>query len=205
MTEMFLKHRYGLSGLLTYLDLSMALSAGIVVAYNVSFPESRSITSSSGSSLFQILFTLVSLVMAVLTLRNTSFGLGQDFADGIIITFLQMRRKDLVFLTFYAVDVILPALFFLVSCFLVFILSSFDAGPTWELLFLLPFLFLANLSYVITILVKRPFRSFVGSVVVAIFSLFFFFFGGLVNQLILVPMDLVSFALAYFLFKGVSV
>ncbi len=202
---MLIKHRYGNYGLFTYLDLAVALSVGIVMDYNVSFPTTRNVFIPNQEFFFNLTVTLVSVILVVLTLRNIPFGLGQDFYDGTIITFLQMKGRNKVFLYYYFVDVILPALFFIFSSIIVFYLALFNASIVWILNFLVPYLFLCTISYAVTILTKKPFRAFFISIMILFAFLVLDFVELFSINSILIPLDVLLFILSYYLFKGASV
>lgn len=204
LANLLIKHRYGIYGLLTYLDLEFALSIGIVLSYNIFFPASRNVNFPRQQFVFNLTITLVSIILVVLVLRNIPFGIGQDFYDGTIITFLQMKGRKKVFFYSYIVDVILPGIFFIFSSLIVFFLASFNVSLVWILEFLSSYLFLCNISYIITILTKRPFRAFFLSVFIILLFLgleFMRFF----NYPIFLLLDIILLVISYYLFQGASI
>lgn len=204
LVGLLIKHRYGVYGLLTYLDLEFALSIGIVLSYNIFFPATRNVILPRQQFVFNLTITLVSIILVVLVLRNIPFGIGQDFYDGTIITFLQMKGRKKVFFYSYVVDVILPGIFFIFSSLIIFYLASFNTNLVWILEFLSSYLFLCNISYIITILTKRPFRAFFLSVVIILLFLGLEFMG-IFNYPILLLSDIILLAISYYSFKGASV
>lgn len=204
LADLLIKHRYGVYGLLTYLDLELAISVGIVLSYNIFFPATRSITLPRQQFIFNLTITLVSIIQVVLVLRNIPFGIGQDFYDSTIITFLQMKGRKKVFFYSYIIDVILPGILFIFSSIIIFYLASFNASLIWILEFLSYYLFLCNISYIITILTKRPFRAFFLSVIIILLFLgleFMYFF----DYTILLVLDIILLAITYYLFQGASI
>jgi len=204
LADLLIKHRYGIYGLLTYLDLEFALSIGIVLSYNIFFPASRNVNLPRQQFVFNLIITLVSIILVVLVLRNIPFGIGQDFYDGTIITFLQMKGRKKVFFYSYVVDVILPGIFFIFSSLIIFYLASFNTSLVWILEFLSSYLFLCNISYIITILTKRPFRAFFLSVIIILLFLGLEFMG-FSHYPIFLAFDIILLAVSYYLFQGASV
>ncbi len=205
LINLLIKYRYGDYGLLTYLDLAVALSVGVVMAYNVFFPTTRYVLTPEQEFFFNLIITLISVIFAILAFRNIPFGLGQDFYDGTIITFLQMKSRAKVFLIYYFVDVILPALLFVFSSTIVFYLALLNVSVAWILNFLLPYLFLCTASYVVTILTKKPFRAFIISIAILFAFIFLYFEESFPIINTLTPLDVVLFFLGYYLFKGASI
>ncbi|BDC18791.1 hypothetical protein [Acidianus sp. HS-5] len=207
LINLLIKHRYGNYGILSYVDLEFALSIGIVLSYDNFFPTTRSITNYDQRFTFNFILTLISLILVILALKNVSFGAGQDFYDGTIITFLQMKGRKMVFLSLYTVDVLIPGIIFILSSLTVFYLASFNAGLVWVLDFISIYLFLTSASYVVTILTKRPFRAFFISV-----GILLGFMGLKLSQifticvyLFFLVLGLFLLIISYYLFKGASI
>ncbi len=204
LINLLIKHRYGIYGLLTYLDLEFALSIGIVLSYDMFFPTTRTVDNYKQEFTFNLILTLVTIILVILALRNIPFGTGQDFYDGTIITFLQMKGRKKVFLSLYTVDVIIPGLSFILSSLTIFFLASFNVSLVWILEFLSVYLFLSNASYIITILTKRPFRAFFISVIVTLLFLGLEF-TQVLNYPSLLILSIILLIISYYLFRGASI
>lgn len=205
MINLLLKHRYGENGLLLYLDLFFALSIGIVASYNAIYPTTRVVYTIQQSETFSIILWIEGLIVATLNIKNIAFGIGQDFFDGTIISFIQMRGRERLFLAYYIIDILLLALMYVLASEIIFILSSFSPPYYWIIEFLAPYLFISNLSLLFTIIIRRPFLSFILSVIVVFvflalilinFYLDFFYF-----IIPILPLAVID----YILFKKVSI
>ncbi|QGA55297.1 hypothetical protein GFS03_12285 [Sulfolobus sp. E5-1-F] len=203
VVNFLIKHRYGEYGLLSYIDLEAALSVGVVASFNFFHPQTRN--ANVDQLLFNIITSTIGIILSTLVIRNISLGMGQDLYDGTIISFLQMRDRRTIFLLSYFIDVLLIGGLFLLIAELIFLLSSFIPPMTWISVFASEYLFLCNTSYLITILTKRPFRSFFISI-----SLIFLVLGieitgyaSIFNYIL--PLDLVLGYLAYYAFMKVQI
>ncbi|WP_338599013.1 hypothetical protein V6M85_09065 [Sulfolobus tengchongensis] len=203
--NLLIKHRYGQYGLLSYVELEFALGVGIVASYNFFHPQTRSVIDGDQLEIFNIIIWTIGIILATLVIKNISLGIGQDLYDGTIISFLQMRSRREVFFLSYFVDVLLIGIIFILASELVFSLASFNPPLIWINSFLSQYLFICNTSYIFTILIKRPFRSFFTGIVIILILLGIELTGyiGVFNYLL--PIDIVLIYLAYYLFKKVSI
>ncbi|SAI86728.1 hypothetical protein [Saccharolobus solfataricus] len=198
-----IKHRYGEYGLLSYIDLEVALSVSVVASFNFFHPQTRN--ASVDQLLFDIITFTIGIILSILVIKNISLGMGQDLYDGTIISFLQMRGRKTIFLLSYFIDVLLIGGLFVLISELIFLLSSFNSSFTWINIFLSEYLFLCNSSYIIAILTKRPFRSFFMSISLIFLVLGIEIIGYMFIFNYLLPLDLVLGYLAYYAFRKVQI
>lgn len=205
MIGLLLKHRYSEYGLLSYVDLEFAFSISIVAAYNVFYPKIRLINTDQQFGIFNLIIWTIGIILAVIVVKNISLGIGQDLFDGTIITFIQMRNRSTIFFILYFVDVLLLGLTFILISELVFYLAFFNPPLIWINNFLSEYLFICNLSYLIAILTKRPFRSFFISIAIILFLVSLELVKLIYIFNYFLPLDLILVYLAYKLFKRVSI
>ncbi|WP_231961277.1 MULTISPECIES: hypothetical protein [Sulfolobaceae] len=205
MTTLVLKHRYGNYGLLAYIDLAFILSVALVASYNFLFPQVRDVVTSQQFQILSLEIWTIGIILSVITVKNISLGLGQDLFDGTIVTFLQIKNKRTVFFILYTLDVLAISLLFITISEITFLLSSFRPPLIWIEEFISQYLFICNLSYLITLLIKRPFRSFfisifiilslLGAEVVGLAYIFYYF----------LPVDFLLIYFSYHIFKRMSI
>ncbi len=205
MTTLLLKHRYGNYGLLGYIDLAFILSVALVASYNFLFPQVREVVTSQQFQILSLEIWTIGIILSVITVKNISLGLGQDLFDGTIVTFLQIKNRRTVFFILYALDVLVISLLFILVSEITFFLSSFKPPFIWIDEFISQYLFICNLSYLVTLLVKRPFRSFfisifiilslLGAEIVGLAYIFYYF----------LPLDLLLIYFSYHIFKRMSI
>ncbi|WP_369610350.1 hypothetical protein [Sulfurisphaera javensis] len=205
MIELLIKHRYGDNGLLAYIDLSFALATGLVISYNSLYPLTRIVDSTQQLATFNIILWVESLILTTLNIKNISLGLGQDLFDGTIISFLQMRGRKKFFLASYFIDVLLLGILYILATEVVFYLSSFTPPSLWFIEFFSLYLFISNISLLITIILKRPYRSFFISIIL-VFGFLFLLLKGMfsVSQYILVLSFIIVYV-DYLLFRRVTI
>ncbi|ACP36417.1 hypothetical protein [Saccharolobus islandicus] len=203
VVSFLIKHRYGEYGLLSYIDLELALSVSIVASFNFFHPQTRN--ASVDQLLFNIITFTIGIILSTLVIRNICLGMGQDLYDGTIISFLQMRNRRAIFLLSYFIDVLLIGGLFLLIAELVFLLSSFTPPITWISIFISEYLLLCNSSYLIAILIKRPFRSFFISISLIFLVLGIEITGNMIIFNYLLPLDLILGYLAYYAFRKVQI
>jgi hypothetical protein len=208
LINLLIKHKYGNYGLLTYVELELVLSVGMVLSYNMFYPTTRTISDYAQQFTFNFILSVITLILVVLVIKNIAFGTGQDFFDGTIITFLQMKGRKKVFLSLYVTDVIIPGVIFILTTMTTFYLASFNVSLTWIPEYLSIYLFLSSASYIVTILTKRPFRAFFISIVILLlfvgvdFSQNFMLIYCYLTMMILSIILLIA---SYYLFRGVSI
>jgi len=208
LINLLIKHKYGNYGLLTYVELELVLSVGMVLSYNMFYPTTRTISDYAQQFTFNFILSIITLILVVLVIKNIAFGTGQDFFDGTIITFLQMKGRKKVFLSLYVTDVIIPGAIFILTTMTTFYLASFNVSLTWIPEYLSIYLFLSSASYIVTILTKRPFRAFFISIVILLlfvgvdFSQNFMLIYCYLTMMILSIILLIA---SYYLFRGVSI
>jgi len=208
LINLLIKHKYGNYGLLTYVELELVLSVGMVLSYNMFYPTTRTISDYAQQFTFNFILSVITLILVVLVIKNIAFGTGQDFFDGTIITFLQMKGRKKVFLSLYVTDVIIPGAIFILTTMTTFYLASFNVSLTWIPEYLSIYLFLSSASYIVTILTKRPFRAFFISIVILLlfvgvdFSQNFMLIYCYLTMMILSIILLIA---SYYLFRGVSI
>jgi len=203
VVSFLIKHRYGEYGLLSYIDLELALSVSIVASFNFFHPQTRN--ASVDQLLFNTITFTIGIILSTLVIRNICLGMGQDLYDGTIISFLQMRNRRAIFLLSYFIDVLLIGGLFLLIAELVFLLSSFTPPITWISIFISEYLLLCNSSYLIAILIKRPFRSFFISISLIFLVLGIEITGNMIIFNYLLPLDLILGHLAYYAFRKVQI
>ncbi|NON61186.1 hypothetical protein [Acidianus sp. RZ1] len=167
------KNRYGKWGIITYAEVIFDIAVSVPIALSLFNPVTRN--PSNYSTIFDIVIFTEVLIVLILTLRNSIFGLGQDIADLTIISLFQMGSRRRVFFEEFLVDILFPAVLFLAFLYFVLYLSgfslSFQIAPYIGL-----YLFLSTASFFFTITLKKPLRS------LGVFLLFAFSFFVLLNH-----------------------
>lgn len=164
--SLLFKHRFGDYGLFYITEINAIFIVSAAITYNLSFPSTRAIQNSDQSFSFGIIMYAVTLMLSLLALKNASFGIAQDIFDNTIITFMQMKGRKKLFLYLYFVDVLLQGITFVLIGELIFSLGSFNFGTFWIFQFFSTYLLLGSIYFIVALLTKRPYRSFIINLII---------------------------------------
>ncbi|BCU70289.1 hypothetical protein [Stygiolobus caldivivus] len=152
LANLMLKHYYGDYTLTFYSDIIVLLSVTLIISSYVLSPLKV-------HTRLSLIIPDITALYLVLVSKNLTIGLGQDLTEGTFITFLQMRGKRAVFLVFILINVILPYVFFILLSLLIFYLSNFFSSIVYTD-FTSYYIYSTGGNLVLTLLLKRPLRSF---------------------------------------------
>ncbi len=196
------RHKYGSTGALVLVEISFILASSIIIAFNLKFPYTRDVTGKE-ESFVNFMITFVTAMFSIIPVRNSAFWMSQDLSDGTFLTFVQMEGKFKAFIYAYILDILYPISVFLMMEALVFALASFNYF-SWVLNELIGYMFVANASYTSSLLLRKTFRTFMGSVV-SLFAYLAFSFLGLVPITLLVIADLAFLSFVLYRFRCIEI
>ncbi|WP_149528701.1 hypothetical protein [Sulfuracidifex tepidarius] len=192
------KHKYGSAGTLTLVEISFILASSLVIAFNLDFPYTREVMGGKEVSFMNFMITFVTAMFSIIPVRNASFGMSQDISDGTFMTFVQMEGKFKAFIYAYLMDVLYPISIFLVVGTLVLTLATLNY-LWWAVESLTGYMFVANLSYTSSLVLRKTFRTFIGSVLsIFIYLAIIFLDLGSIALLAVIDVLLLSFLLYKF-------
>ncbi|ARM75261.1 hypothetical protein B6F84_03925 [Acidianus manzaensis] len=202
--SLLFKHRLGDYGLTSILEFSAILGIASALSYNLAYPSTRSINGYGESFLFNVIIYFITIILSLIALKNISLGTGQDIFDETIITFMQLKGRKKLFFYIYFVDVLLLGISFILVTELIFYLGSFNFGVIWIFKFLDVYLLVCNLYLFVTLLIKKPFRSFLVNIFVA-FVFIGFYIENIINYSIFALFLFILFISDYEIFQRLSV